>query len=249
MTDFKDHFSLQSDDYAKYRPSYPNHLFETIIKEVSQFDLVWDCATGNGQAAKALAPHFKKVIATDASEKQIQKANPIQGVEFQVTPAEQTPFDHNSFDLITVAQAAHWFDLPRFYQEVERVLKPGGTLAMWTYEFLTTVPHINDLLQKFYFEIVYDFWPPERRLVETGYRDLYFPYERIVISPVTMYLDWNYQQVIGYFNTWSAVKNYRLEKKEDPVSLIAGELLTQWGDPEKTYRMDWNLPLLMARIG
>ncbi|MCB0835655.1 MAG: class I SAM-dependent methyltransferase [Bacteroidetes bacterium] len=249
MTDFKDHFSPQSDDYAKYRPGYPSMLFEVILDHVNDFDLAWDCATGNGQAARELAPHFSQVFATDASEKQIANAHPISNVEFLVSPAENTPFQDHSFDLITVAQAAHWFDLSAFYREVKRVMKPGGILAMWTYTLFETVPKINRIIEEFYFEVVFKYWPPERRLVEAGYSTLYFPFEPIKIPDFYMYMNWNYEEMIGYLNTWSAVKNYRQEKHEDPIDLIDGKLQAVWGNPETRYRLKWEIPMLVTRIG
>ena len=249
MTHFKDHFSSQSDDYARYRPGYPAFIYETILKEVNAFEFAWDCATGNGQAARALAPYFEKVIATDASEKQIANAHPVADVEFLVSPAEKAPFKNHIFDLITVAQAAHWFDLPIFYQEVERVMKPGGILAIWTYRLFETIPKINRIIEEFYFEVVYKYWPPERRLVEAGYSNLYFPYDRIKTPAMYMYFDWDYYEVIGYLNTWSAVKNYRQERNEDPIDLVDGKLQSVWGDPKTRYHFKWEIPLLMARIG
>ena len=245
---FKDHFSRQSDVYAKYRPGYPDSLFQEILSHVELKDLAWDCATGNGQAAKFLAPHFVKIIATDASEKQIKNANPIENVEFLVGTAEKTGFEDHSVDLITVAQAAHWFDLPKFYEEVKRVIKPEGILAIWTYELFQTQTEIQKVIDWFYFEIMYDYWPPERRLVESGYRDLFFPFDRIQTESIRMSLNWSYNQVIGYLNTWSAVKNYKLKEGSDPVKLAEEKLSKEWKNKEETISFNWNLPLLMTRF-
>lgn len=103
----KDIFSKQANSYAKYRPLYPEELFDHILQFVTERNCVWDCATGNGQAAIALAPHFKQVIATDISEKQLSLAKRYENIQYQFAAAEHTNFPDNSFDLITVAQAYH----------------------------------------------------------------------------------------------------------------------------------------------
>ena len=129
----KDLFSKQSDLYARYRPTYPKELYEYILSFVKEKNTAWDCATGNGQAAVVLADHFKKVIATDISAAQIDKAIKKENIEYSVCPAESTPFEENTFDLVTVAQAYHWINWKEFKKEVTRVCKPGAIIAIWVY--------------------------------------------------------------------------------------------------------------------
>src|SRR5437867_1927146 len=120
---FKDHFSKQAADYAKFRPRYPHEMFEYLGSLAPRRQLAWDCDTGNGQAAVGLATVFERVIATDASEKQIANAQSHERVEYRVAAAENTGIQSATVDLIMVAQALHWFDLPRFYEEARHALK------------------------------------------------------------------------------------------------------------------------------
>src|SRR5450631_1709703 len=129
----KDLFSNQAGDYARYRPSYPAALIEYIARFVSEKKLAWDCATGNGQAAVLLSDYFEKVIATDLSEKQLLQAAPKENIVYSAGKAEQTSFADNSFDLITIAQAYHWFQFSDFEKEATRVAKPGAVIAAWGY--------------------------------------------------------------------------------------------------------------------
>ena len=106
---FKDYFSGHSNSYAEYRPTYPNSLFSFLADCCVQHRCAWDCATGNGQAALALSSLFEKVIASDASEAQIQAAESNPKIKYVVSPAEASGLDDKSIDLITVAQALRWF--------------------------------------------------------------------------------------------------------------------------------------------
>jgi ubiquinone/menaquinone biosynthesis C-methylase UbiE len=163
---FKDHFSRQAADYAKFRPGYPQELFNYLGGIAPSRQLAWDCGTGNGQAAIGLASVFDRVIATDASEKQISNAQPYDRVEYRVAPAENSGIQSGTIDLIMVAQALHWFDLDRFYAEARRVLKSDGILAASAYNLLHIEPAIDEIVNRYYYEVVGPFWPPERKLVE-----------------------------------------------------------------------------------
>ena len=168
---FQDHFSKRSGTYAKYRPDYPQALYEFILAHVKETELAWDCATGNGQVAVALARHFKKVIATDASQNQIAHAIPHPRVEYRVSAAEDSGLNDHGTDLITVAQALHWFDFDAFYKEVKRVGKPGSLIAVWTYGLLTTETEADQVIQHFYYDIIGKYWPPERQYVDQKYEN------------------------------------------------------------------------------
>lgn len=175
MSGFKDHFSANPAGYADFRPRYPEVLFDWLVDQCVGHGLAWDCATGSGQAAVALAGRFERVIGSDASTAQIAHAQAHPGVEYRVAPAEASGLQAASVDLLTVAQAAHWFDLDAFYGEARRVLKPGGVIALWGYEKLRLEPALARVVGRFYHDELDGFWPPERALVESGYRDLAFP--------------------------------------------------------------------------
>jgi ubiquinone/menaquinone biosynthesis C-methylase UbiE len=156
MTDktFKDHFSSQSGDYRKYRPVYPEALYKFLAEHSLAHDCAWDCATGNGQAAMGLAKHFMRVIATDASRQQLGYAMQENNIEYRCVRAEKTCIEQNSVDLITVAQALHWFDVDAFYQEARRVLKNQGVIAVWSYNLLSISVDIDQIISHLYADIL-----------------------------------------------------------------------------------------------
>jgi SAM-dependent methyltransferase len=242
---FKDHFSKQAADYAKFRPRYPRELFEYLGNIAPSRQLAWDCATGNGQAAVGLATAFAGVIATDASEKQIANAQPHERVEYRAAPAESSGIASETVDLIMVAQALHWFDLDRFYDEVRRVLKKNSVLAASAYNLLHIEPAIDEVINRYYYEVVGPFWPPERKLVE-NFAELPFPFHELDPPEFEMTAQWNLDHLVGYLGTWSSTKRFIAERDGDPLEQISDELRTGWGDPQRTRKVRWPLTL---RVG
>ena len=244
---FKDHFSQRAADYAKFRPQYPRALFEFVAAKAPDQDLAVDCATGNGQAALGLSEFFRQVVALDASAKQIASAQPDDRVQYRVATAESTGLPDDSCDAVTVAQALHWFDLDSFYAEAKRILKRGGVLAVWAYNYLRVSPDIDAVLRRFHDEIVGPFWPPERKLVGHGYRDLPFPFEEIAVPELLIETRWTVAHLLGYLHTWSAAQRYQAEKGRDPLALIENELVALWGDPEAERLGVWPLVVRLGR--
>lgn len=248
---FKDLFSTQASDYARYRPHYPLALFRALAKLSPSLELAWDCGTGNGQAAVALASHFKKVIATDPSEKQLAEAVAHEKVEYRRAPAEASGLPAESVDLITVAQAFHWFRQEEFYAECARVAKPGCLLAVWCYELAEITPAVDDVVMILYRDILGPFWEKERRLVEEGYRNEKFPFEELSGSQVpvsSMGAEWNMADLIGYLGTWSALQKCRKEKGDDPRFSIIPSLQKAWGDQAVARPVTWPLSLRLFRV-
>jgi SAM-dependent methyltransferase len=239
---FKDHFSKQAADYAKFRPGYPQELFAYLGRIAPSRELAWDCGTGNGQAAVPLASVFDHVIATDASEEQISKAKPHERVEHRVAPAENSAIKSGTIDLIMVAQALHWFDLGRFYAEARRVLKPNGILAASAYNLLQIEPAIDEVVNRYYSEVVGPFWPPERELVE-HFADLPFPFHELDPPKFEMTAQWNLNHLVGYLETWSATQRFMAARGGDPLEQITDELRSVWGDPEEARKVVWPLIL------
>src|SRR3954469_4766386 len=227
---FKDHFSEQAAEYAKFRPTYPVALFEYLASLVASRKLAWDCATGSGQAAIALARHFDLVIATDASAKQIRNAERAERVHYRVAPAESSGIESKSVDLVTVAQALHWFDLPKFYEEAKRVLKPDGVIAVWNYDFLQATPTVDAVVNRFYHDIVGPFWPAERCVIEAGYATLPFPFRETEAPHFRIEVRWTLSQLVGYLETWSATRRFIEANKLNPLTLIADELESAWNE-------------------
>lgn len=250
---FSDHFSGHADDYARFRPGYPDALFDALAAECVRCDLAWDCATGNGQAALGLARRFKRVVATDASEEQIRAATPHPRVAYSVALAGNSPLDDASADLVTVAQALHWLDPDRFYPEVRRVTRPGGLLAAWTYTLFHAPPDdpqsdaIDAVLHHFYHDVVGPYWPPERQHIEANYRSLPFPFEELSPPDVSLRADWSLDAVVGYLRTWSASKRYAAETGEDPIDVVTTDLRDAWGDPSTIRTMRWPVAMRLGR--
>lgn len=246
---FKDHFSTVSQNYAGFRPCYPAAIFDWLASCVPRSGQVWDCATGSGQAAVDLATRFARVIATDASRSQIAAAPPTERVEFRVAPAERSGLPDQSTDLITVAQAVHWFDLEPFYAEVRRVLRPNGVLAIWAYGVQRVEGEaVNQLIQDFYSNIVGPYWPPERRFVEDGYQTLPFPFTPLAAPAFQMEEFWSLEQLIGYLGTWSATTRYMQAHQSDPRIRLSEALKSVWGDPAERRKVSWPVAFRAGKV-
>ena len=245
---FQDHYSNVAASYARYRPRYPQALFEHLAVLAPARDLAWDCATGNGQAAVGLAAHFKRVVATDASHSQIANAQPHPGVNYRVAPAEQSGLENDSVDLIVVAQALHWFDTPGFFAEARRVLRAKGVLAAWCYgQMQVANPHAQRALDKYYAETVGPYWPPERRRIDEGYRTIAFPFEGIRAPRFTMKASLTLEELSGYLGTWSATSRYIQATGQNPVPSLVRELAAMWAAGGASQEVAWPLSLRIGR--
>ena len=229
----KDYFSTQSQAYAAFRPTYPDELYQFILRHVRNKSNAWDCATGNGQVAKQLAKYFTKVYATDISKQQLDHAIRKDNIVYSLGRAEKTGFHVHQFDLITVAQALHWFDREAFYEEVRRVCKPLGILAVWGYSMLTIEPVIDNLVLEFYNGTVGPYWDSARRLVEEEYRSIEFPFERIQSPAFDIKVKWTLNQLAGYLSSWSATQNFITDKGYDPVEPFMKGVRRIWPEGEK----------------
>ena len=241
------YFSTVAGAYACYRPHYPQELYEFLAGCCRHVRRAWDCATGNGQAAVALAAHFDFVVATDLSQQQLAHAAASDRVGYAVSSAEQAPLGTAAVDLVSVAQALHWFDLPVFYRAVDRVLAEDGVLAVWCYQLLRTNAEVDAVIDRLYHEVVGPFWPPQRKMVEQGYATLAFPYPERSCPPFAMKYEWSLQQLLGYMGSWSACQRYREANRKDPVALIAGALGEAWGDPAATRIVRWPLAVRVGK--
>jgi SAM-dependent methyltransferase len=246
---FPDHFSSAADRYAIFRPSYPRELFALLADLCPHQAVAWDCATGSGQAASGLTEHFGHVIATDASAQQIEQAKAHPRIEYRVATAEASGLPDQSVDLITVAQALHWFCLEEFYAEARRVLRPGGLLAAWCYAvFSIEGGEVDAAVARFYDGTVGPFWPKERRWVDEGYRSLSFPSPELVLPPMVIAVELDLDAVLGYLGTWSAVQRYREARGSDPLATLAEELRPLWGDSGRRRSVRWPLHLRATRF-
>lgn len=240
----KDNFSKQASGYAKFRPHYPDKMIHYIIEQTSGRMSALDVATGNGQVAVALAPYFKEVYATDISEKQLLQAVTTTNIYYSVASAENLGFEDDSFDLITVGQAIHWFQFDAFYKEVNRLLKPGGVFAVLGYGLFSAGEEADKVLGYLYKDVLGTYWDPERKYVDENYQTIPFPFTELKTKNFENRFNWSLEQLIGYLNTWSAVQHYIKDKGVNPLDMVKPDLEKLWekGGKEVVF------PLLL-RIG
>jgi len=245
---FKDLFSQQSVDYAKFRPTYPQELFSYLASLAPEKKTAWDCGTGNGQAALELTAYFEKILATDPSEKQIQNAIAHPQIVYSVSAAEKSPqIPTATVDLTTVAQAFHWFHQAQFLQEVRRVSKKNAVLAIWCYELAQISPAVDQAVLVLYEEILGPYWDSQRKLVDEGYKNVQLPLEEIKTPSFGIEATWNLEHLIGYLGTWSALQKYIEKNKKNPIELVFEDLKKSWG-PEITQTVKWKLGLRVWRV-
>jgi ubiquinone/menaquinone biosynthesis C-methylase UbiE len=251
MSGTSDHFSGHASAYAHARPSYPSELFDWLASQCPERSLAWDCGTGNGQAAGALAGHFGLVHATDLSSEQLAQATPNRRVNYVCTPAEMSGLEDQSCDLVTVAQALHWFCNDAFYREVNRVLKPNGLIAAWTYTLLDAEPQINALIADFHQNTVGPWWPAERKWVDLGYAGMLFPFDEVSTPQFTIFREWDLSDVMAYLRTWSASQRYMKATGTDPVTSLGEQLAGLWekncDSPSGKRTIRWPLAIRCGR--
>lgn len=239
-----DRFSGHASLYAQHRITYPNDLYDFLFSFVPKRKIAWDCATGNGQVAGVLADHFERVEATDISEAQLAQAVQKPNIHYQLSSAEQTPFADQTFDLVTVAQALHWFDVKAFHREVRRVAKPGAVLAEWGYGLVQLGEKLDQLLLDFYRNCIGPYWDPQRKFIDDQYATLPFPFADAQRTEFSMRYTWTLDRFLNYLRTWSAVRQYQYENEEEAVTAFGETLKPVWGDGER----DVTFPIFL-RLG
>lgn len=230
----KDNFSEQSNLYKAFRPTYPAEMYNFILELVPDRKCAWDCGTGNGQVATELAKHFKQVHATDISRQQLDQAPDHPNIEYSVQKAEEPAFPDNYFNLITVAQAIHWFDLDPFYKEVNRTIKKRGVLTVMGYGLAETFPEADNIISRLFHEITGPYWDEERRYLDEKYETLPFPFREIESPEFSSYFEWDFEHLYGYLKTWSAVNHYENQTDHSPLDLIYDELKSCWKNKIRT---------------
>lgn len=248
MSNFKDHFSSHATTYRQARPQYPETLFATLSQHTRAHFKAWDAGCGNGQASTVLAKHFEQVYATDPSAAQIANCQPHPRVCYTVELAEQCSLTDQSVDLITVAQALHWFDLDRFHDEVRRVLKPDGIIAQWGYAECQVTPEIDAVCAVLYRDVLGAYWPPERRYVEARYQTLAFPFQTITLPVFDMIQYWTLLQYLAYLESWSALQRFRRERSSDPMLELMPDFIAAWGSSSQIRPVHWSLFVRAGRL-
>lgn len=244
---FKDHFSSHAAAYAAYRPTYPPALAAWLASLVTEKRIALDVGCGSGQFSALLAEHFLRVIAQDPSEQQIASAVPHSNVYYRVATAETSRISTDAVNLLTAAQAAHWFDLPAFFTEARRVMRPDAVIALISYAGMEHNSPVERLIDDFRLESLKLYWPAERQLVENGYRDIHLPFEPIASPPFFIEVHWPLAAMIGYLDTWSAIRAMERVQGRGMFDDFLAELTKTWGDPETTRRIRWPLAIIAGR--
>ncbi|MGO4378296.1 class I SAM-dependent methyltransferase [Pseudoduganella sp. RAF53_2] len=239
-------FTKQSDAYRAARPGYDPQLFAWLAELAPGRALAWEAGCGSGQATIDVAKHFDKVIATDVSQPQIDRAPAAANVSYRCEPSQQSSLEAGSVDLTLVAQALHWFDIDGFYNEVRRVSKPGAPLAVISYNLLEASPQVDVLIHKLYNEVLNGYWAPERAHVENGYRSIPFPFQRIETPAAMLTAQWDLKRFMAYLESWSAIQTYKEKNGADPLAPFRDEFARCWGDPQRLMTINWPLSV---RVG
>lgn len=242
-----DHFSSHSEIYSAYRPVYPQPLYDFILRHVEARESAWDCGTGNGQVARVLCRHFKKVFATDISQQQIDQGTRASNIFYSIERAEKTSFEDSQFNLITVAQALHWFQADKFFDEVRRTGSPGGLIAVWGYDLLNISAEIDNLFLKFYHETVGPYWNQSRKLVESRYEGIPFPFEAIAAPGFEIVVEWTPEHFEGYLTSWSATQKFISINGFNPAPAFVRSLGPVWPSG-MTKKVTFPLFLKLGRI-
>ena len=247
MSGFADHFSRDSVAYARFRPRYPPELFAWLATLPAGRSVAWDCGTGTGQAAALLTPHFDLVVGSDPSRTQLASADRTSGARYFAGSSESSALGRRRVDLVTVAQALHWFDRQRFYREVTRVLSPGGAFAAWSYGLLRSTPRVDRVITRFYEETVGAWWPPERALVEKGYQNIPIPIAEVAGPPFSIEARLTLDELLGFIRTWSAVGRFIAARGHDPMPELGEALGPVWGEPAVARQISWPLTVRAGR--
>jgi SAM-dependent methyltransferase len=245
---FLDLFSKQAEIYAKYRPQYPEALFTYLATLNETLDLVWDCGTGNGQAALSLANHYQQIIATDPSEEQLKHAFQHPKISYQKVTAEAFEFQPASFDLISIANAIHWFNFDVFYPKVKQLLKPNGVVAAWAYGLPIVNEEIDEFTNMLHYKILDEFWVAPNRLVENEYRELPFPFQEITTPQFYSTKEFTLAEFVTYFHTWSAAQKYLNHYNENPIDKILPQLKAAWGNADERREVKWKIILKVGQL-
>jgi ubiquinone/menaquinone biosynthesis C-methylase UbiE len=245
----KDLFSVQASDYAKYRPTYPPSLFTYLTNLSPHRRVAWDCATGNGQSAFELAKFYQTVHATDLSQKQIQQARKHPQIRYSQGRAEQSGLPPGTIDLITVAQAFHWFDHRLFFKEARRVIRPeGGLLAVWIYDQSVINEKLDQVTKDFHSEVVGKFGENELKTFKANFENMKMPIQEIIPPRFEMNKTWTLDQLKGYLFTWSATQTAIRKTGKNPVAEFSSRIDAAWGDPNLVHEVRWPVVLRVGRL-
>lgn len=230
--------------YAAHRPHYPDDLLCFLADQAPARQLAVDIGCGSGQLTTALAGHFEQVIGVDPSPSQITHAVAGPHIRYQQAAAEKIDITPLKADLIVAAQAAHWFDLPIFYENLTKFAKDKALLALITYGVPQVIGPIQSDFADLYWGDIHDFWPAARQHVENGYADFDFPFSEVILPALSISCQWGRADILGYVHTWSAVKAAKTAGQKDLIDRFMAHLGDIWGDQIR--EISWPL---QGRVG
>ncbi|HEX7819733.1 MAG TPA: class I SAM-dependent methyltransferase [Sphingobium sp.] len=241
-------FASGGEDYARYRPTYPDALPAFLAGVAPDRGCAVDVGCGNGQFTVQLAAHFDMVIGLDPSADQIAHAAADGRARYICAPAEATGLADGCASLVTAAQAAHWFDLPRFYAEVRRIAAPGALVALVSYGVPVFDADVMARFRHFYWDEIGCYWPPERRLVESGYAGIDFPFAELNWPAMMIRKDWDLAAFIGYVSTWSALRRVEEAGQGHLITRFGEDMARLWGVPARRRPVEWPIAMRLGRV-
>lgn len=239
-----DHFSKIAAQYVRGRMGYPDGLYEFLSSQCEERELAWDCASGSGQAAGDLTRYFENVIASDISAELLELAPVHPRISYRRATAEESGIEDGSVDLLVVAQALHWFDLPRFWQEVRRVLKREGVFAFWGYNWPQVCPAVDLVLEGLKQEIA-PYWPEKSAVLHNCYRSVDPPFPEIEAPSFEMSVSWTLDQYLAHLRSWSATRYFKERTGGEVVGKYEAAFGEAWGSSERP--ASWPLVLKVCR--
>ena len=249
VTDVTRLFGQQASAYASFRPEYPAQLFDWMASGSPGLQRALDIGCGNGQASRELATRFEQTLACDSSLEQLSEARQHQGVQLFAADARQLPVSTHSIDLVTVAQALHWFEGPAFFAETQRILRPGGLFCAWCYGLMRINPEVDALIVELHGDLLQNYWPAGRATVDAGYSNILTDFPRIQVPPFAIELHWSLEHLLGYLRTWSAVQRWQHAHGKDPLDLFSSRLAQAWGNPAEKQFVCWPLHFVAGYPG
>ncbi len=182
------------------------------------------------------------------SPKQLSQAKPHPQIRYSVQLAEETTFADNSFSLITVAQALHWFNFEQFWPEVQRLLKPGGIFAAWSYGFPELEPQLDVILQTQLLDLLKPYWAPQNQLAIDGYQTIVLPLQELEAPAFRLAPQWILTQVLAYFQTSSATKKAIAQEGETFWEQFATMFEQAWRNVSTPKAISMNISLRITQV-
>jgi len=244
---YTDYYTNQAREYAEYRPTYPEELYNFLVDYAPKNSKVLDCCTGTGQAALELAKRFRCITAIDINKEQIKYATKRDNIAYRVAAAEQSGIDANSIDLITVATGIHWLNLEEFYCEAKRILTPQGIIAIWGYGATSITPEIDSILDHFTGVTLKDYWDDALWLAWNDYEGLPFPFKTIGDPGFMITKELTLDELRNYLFTWTTYQRYIKERESDPYEEIRRDLEAAWGNPNHKRTVSWAITMKLGK--